>query len=147
MKKHIAKAVSILSLFVTLSVGAVSASAQTGLMTAAIPFDFTIGKKTLPAGRYEIDRGAITGHMVIRSKDNREAMVFSTSSVEAKKTPGKGYLMFHRYGSQYFLRRVWMPGNGTGCELPPSRPERKLINERNLAQKATEPEEVHIAMR
>jgi hypothetical protein len=37
-------------------------------------------------------------------------------------------LVFHRYGSQYFLAQVWSAGNSEGRELPRSRAEREVAS-------------------
>jgi len=46
--------------------------------------------------------------------------------------PAEGKLIFHRYGDRYFLSQMWMPGNPTGRELPPSKAE--LETARTISQ-------------
>jgi len=75
-----------------------------------VPFDFTVGKVSLPAGSYSgLNPGQVS---------------------EATK------LIFHRYGDQYFLAQFWNLGSETGYELPRSKAEREIG--RHVAQPKTE---------
>jgi len=144
MKKQVLSFVAMVGLLMTLTVVFVSGQ-QTRLMTATIPFDFTIGQKTLPAGKYEIYHNGRPNALVIRSMDCRVNVMFLTNSVQAKRALAEAQLVFRRYGDQYFLGQLWSPGDDVGHESPQSRRERELINEKHLAQRAAEPEFVYIA--
>ncbi len=146
MKKQALNIVAMLSLLATLT--AVSASAQSAkLMTVTIPFDFTIGKTTLPAGKYNVERSSSLNVLVVCSPDWRTSEAFHTQSVQAKGSGAQARLEFRRYGDHYFLARVWMQGHDVGRELPQSRRERELANgsAKHLARNAVEPETVYIA--
>ena len=98
-----------------------SAYAQTGVVKANVPFNFIVSKAQLPAGQYRIQSIGVTGSaMTIQSPDGKFTQAFlpnACSSPQAQKTTK---LIFHRYGSQYFLAEIWRSGNDRGQELPVS---------------------------
>ncbi|MBS1791577.1 MAG: hypothetical protein JST85_27960 [Acidobacteria bacterium] len=108
------------------------ASAQEGpLLKAYIPFAFTIGSKTLPAGDYEIRRGLSTQPelLLIKGEDHenwKQEMFFLTNMAQASVTPTKTQLVFDHVGDRYFLSKVWMAGENSGREAPISKVERKM---------------------
>ncbi len=104
-----------------------SAYAQTGLVKANVPFNFIVNKTEMPAGQYRIQPLGLTGvAMSIQSTDNKvinTVLPHSCESVEAQKT---SKLVFHRYGSQYFLAQIWREGDNRGQELPKSGRESEI---------------------
>jgi hypothetical protein len=111
---------------------------------ATIPFDFMVRGRFLPAGTYEVKRvnDAPEG-LVIQNEATHQTAIFETGPVEARRTPDRAKLVFHRYGDDYFLAQVWTPGDDTGRMLFPSHRERRLSRE--LAQNSAEPETVVVA--
>lgn len=91
-------------------------------ITVHTPFEFTVANKTMPAGNYII-RSLSPSRLLIRSEDGREAVIASVFAVQAKKTPTESQLIFARYGDQYFLYQVFVPGTDTGRQLPRSHVE------------------------
>lgn len=94
-----------------------------------IPFAFTVGNKTMPAGRYSVSRVSADseGQLIqISSLDGKANTFRTTTPVTTTKPKAKGTLVFHRYGDQYFLFQVWSPGGSIGRSLPRSRSERDL---------------------
>jgi len=99
-------------------VGAVTASAYaqaagTQPVVANIPFDFNVGSKTLPAGKYTItvvnpasDRKVLQ----IRSSDGRSTAITQTTGVIGTASE-KTKLVFHRYGDHYFFAQAKMAGD------------------------------------
>ena len=126
-------------LFLTLCLltvgGGVVANAQIGTfsrMQANVPFSFTVGNTTLPAGRYEIRRLDVTATNVLelRSIKGRTTVVFE---VEDAQTPDdqparKTELVFNTFGDQNFLSQVWVAGSEEGSELAKSRMEKRLVD-------------------
>jgi hypothetical protein len=132
------------SLSVLLAV--VSAGANSGLkVQATIPFDFTAGDETLPAGTYTVETISSNGLLAIRSEDYTRKMFILTGAKEAKNESESGKLVFRKYGDLYFLAEVW--GYDAGQEVFKSRTERQVIRERrqHLAKGAAEPELICIA--
>ncbi|MBL8191831.1 MAG: hypothetical protein JNK38_27715, partial [Acidobacteria bacterium] len=64
MKKQITTIVATLSLIVTLTALGIAAGLTTKV-TADIPFDFNVGGKTLPAGKYTVAKGTTQGLLII----------------------------------------------------------------------------------
>jgi len=132
------------SLSVLLAV--VSAGANSGLnVKATIPFDFTVGHKTLPAGTYTVETINSNGPLVMRSEDCTQGIFIMTGAMQAKREPEPATLIFRKYGDLYFLAEVW--GYDAGHQVSRSRTERQLIRERrnHLAKGAAEPTLVYIA--
>jgi hypothetical protein len=104
-----------------------SAYAQTGVVKANVPFNFIVNKIELPAGAYVLEGiGLSDTAMAIQSRDSQLVTVALPHACEASQTPAKTKLVFHRYGSQYFLAQIWRAGNPRGKELPQSGREREL---------------------
>jgi len=113
---------------------------------ATIPFAFSVRGKTLPAGEYEIKRitDSPDGLVIRNVNDKHDSVIFETESVEPRKIPNTGEIVFHRYGDDYFLSEVLTAGEETGRELAPSRAERQL--RREMASTKNEPETVTVAV-
>ncbi len=138
MKKQITTIVATVSLIVTLT--AIGIAGLVSNVTANIPFDFAIGGKTLPAGKYTVMKGTAQDMLIIQSADKKASAGVITQSGDAK-TKGKASLEFHRYGNQYFLAAV-SDGIKVG-ELPMTNAERKAARGKdNLAVNETKPETV-----
>lgn len=121
-----------LAALMTLAAAVASASAQSFTnIRANIPFDFTVGGKTLPAGKYTVQRinpnSADT--LLIRSEDGKAGAIGLTNAVQASTSPAQAKLIFHRYGNSYFLSEVWTDGDDIGRRLLKSRSERELDQE------------------
>lgn len=117
------------AVLMTLAAAVASASAQSfTAIRANIPFDFTVGGKTLPAGNYTVQRGNSSSAetLLIRSVDGKAGAFGLTNAVQARTPSVQTKLIFHRYGNTYFLSEVWTDGDGIGRRLPESRSEREL---------------------
>jgi len=105
----------------------VPANAQSGSRALAnIPFDFSVGNTTLKAGSYSVEQ-LQSGIIALSSSDNKEhqfAMTFPSGSDQQSQ---ESHLVFLRYGSEVFLKKVSLAGNENSYELPESRRERELI--------------------
>ena len=133
MKRVAAKRFASVGLLVVMMIVAASASAKAQSLayklTANIPFDFSVGGKKLPAGKYWISRGQQSNGdqiLQIRSVDGHANISRLTIPVVTLDPVAKGTLVFHRYGEEYFLSEVWPAGGLTGRELPKSHAERDL---------------------
>jgi len=73
---------------------------------ATIPFDFTVGQRSLPAGTYEITPLG-PGVIAVRGWKGKELVSVTTliiSTSEVNKNPNE--LVFNKYGDQYFLSEI-----------------------------------------
>ena len=111
-------------------------------LRVAIPFEFIVSGKTLPAGNYEVRRinDSPEGLVIRNIIDKHDHVMFETEAVEAKKIPKRSEIIFHRYGDTYFLSEVFTGGEQMGRELPASRAERQIRYE--AARNQIKPETV-----
>ena len=128
MRNKVNTALIIISLL--MSVGMVTTYAQIGdtRVEADVPFDFIVGKTTLPAGKYEIvNPGEFNPSILeIRSLDGRTSILCTTASVQAPRTATKSELVFNKYGDSYFLHQIWVEGEQIGDEIEPSKTEQEM---------------------
>ena len=103
-----------------------------GDIRASVPFSFTVNKRVLPPGTYNVSSGA--AHSLLISGFGGGAFASGQRAESSKSTSPK--LVFHRYGDEYILREVWMSG-ASGYELPPTARERELASGRSGATTAT----------
>jgi hypothetical protein len=97
---------------------AVSVHAQTSgtqRVIANIPFAFSVGKTTLPAGRYTItvlnptsDRKTLQ----IRSVNGRASAIVLTTTSDGNLSDN-AKLVFERHGDQYFFAQAQLAGDAT----------------------------------
>lgn len=96
---------------------------------ANIPFDFNISEKKLPAGEYSVGRAINHSDdllVSISDREGRSKAIRLSNAVVRSRPNGKGLLVFHRYGDQYFLFQVWPAGATVGREFQKSKSEREV---------------------
>ena len=86
------------------------------VMKANIPFEFSIGDQTFPAGHYSLVNVAPM-LLELRDAENRCLTRARTNSVLASKTPASSKLQFYSEGGQPALARVWQKDYPIGQEL------------------------------
>jgi hypothetical protein len=122
MKKKIYISFGIFGLMLMLSI--VPAMAQhPGTIKANIPFAFTVGDKTLPAGEYTIKLPIASGiaAITIKSKDGKEAVMALADPVKPGDKAEELGLIFVKNGDKNVLFQVFVPGVELGQELLSSR--------------------------
>jgi hypothetical protein len=134
MKRQIAKGLAML--MVTLALAAASAAVANGQskarMAAKVPFDFVVADKELRAGEYSVGTMSQAGDLIGITNERGDAALRNTSPRERRgRLDAK--LVFHRYGSTYFLSQVWMAGEATGREIAKSKQERAIARELKVA--------------
>src|SRR5215475_11687819 len=143
LKKQAIRAFVLLSLLVPLSAIYVYGQGKTLVRGAKIPFDFSVGDKTFPAGVYSVTRVNQERVMLrLSSEDGGESINIITSPVEANEYPKTGQLIFRRYGETYFLSQIWESDEIQGRQLVKSRTERSV--ERDLTKRGEGPAIVDI---
>jgi hypothetical protein len=120
------KALAVLVFAVALAVVPAGAQ-QSERMTMTIPFAFSIGDATLPAGTYRVWRtSATTGSYLISNVDgDAAAAVTSPARLEGRRAV-RAKLVFHAYAGEHFLAEIWMPSSFNGTELITSERERQM---------------------
>jgi hypothetical protein len=105
----------------------VPAHAQSGGRALAnIPFDFSVGNTTLKAGSYTVEQ-LQSGIIAFSSEDEKEHQFALSFPADSDKQSQEPHLVFVRYGSEVFLKRVVLSSNEDCHELPESSRERELI--------------------
>lgn len=107
--------------------GIVPAVAQvTTNIKVDIPFDFTVGDRTLPPGQYSVKGSMGSSFMIIQGMQEKHNIASAlTSSAEKLKASNASKLVFHKTGDRYFLRSAWTAGASAGRELVKSKMERE----------------------
>jgi hypothetical protein len=144
MKNRVASTLALVGLLAVLA--ASSAQGQVpAKVIVSVPFDFTAGKATLKAGKYNIKRSGGAA-LSIRSLDGTStALVSAPLTLSSQIAKGGERLVFNRYGDQYFLSQVWLSVD-TGRQVYPSEQEKKTAHRFELANHA-KPERVEILIR
>ena len=123
MKAMIVAVMTMLGVILTI----VLAHAQSGSRALAhIPFDFLVRNTTLKAGSYTVVQ-LRSGLLAFSSKDGKEHQFVLTIPGDSGNQSQEPHLVFTRYGSETFLKRVFLAGNEDYDELLQSRREKELI--------------------
>lgn len=125
MRNKIYRTIAIFGMFV--SVAMVNAQGQAPSKVGVdIPFEFSAGKTTLPAGVYRIKR--MSGELVsLRSEDGKSVVILHAPVTHTSSDPNAiERLVFSKQGEEYLLsqiwltadsgRQVWMDRNGVKSE-------------------------------
>ena len=113
-----------LALLLLLSAGAAQAQVD---LEAAIPFEFLVGNKVLPAGNYTLTTDIVSGVVQIHGRRNGEnAAIISFALGGGDNSQHESELVFNRYGDSYFLSQMWGKYSSTGRAIPQTRRERTV---------------------
>src|SRR6476619_4312196 len=115
--KNLTRSVVTLSFFVVLAATSALAQGRTRV-TADIPFDFTVGETSMPAGKYIVPKHTKTNNLLLLTsrEANKSAYAMFNDRIKSRGAD-KTVLVFHRYGNDYFLSQMWAAGESTGTEL------------------------------
>jgi hypothetical protein len=109
----------VLSLLLTVA----GAHAQTAAR-AKVPFAFKVGAKQMPAGTYTIRNDAGSSLVTVRNvQTGTSVLTLGRPGSPSKKT---NKLLFHRYGSQYFLTAILGSEGSQGMQFPATKQEKEL---------------------
>ena len=99
--------VAILGIFLAFAVASVNAQAPS-TVEVNIPFEFSAGKTTLPAGVYSIKR--MSGNNVrLRSEDGHSSVILNAPVTNSSTDPNAvERIVFERYGDQFALAQIWL---------------------------------------
>jgi hypothetical protein len=98
-------------------------------MNVHIPFNFSVGERSLPAGNYTLNTQIAPGAVLIRSNDDmKNAVMLLTTGVSSRKVSEDARLVFQRYGESYFLSQLWKPGYDVGRQFPESKLQREVAS-------------------
>jgi hypothetical protein len=114
---------------------AVSAVAQQNGAEATIPFSFIVGTRTLPAGDYTLRQGTTPTVVTIQNKNQRNSTGVMASGLSGQvKSDGTNKLIFHKYGSQYFLSEIRTSDSTMNLHFEVSKAESRARSQAKEAQ-------------
>lgn len=144
MKKQLSSIVTVLSLLIAMT--GIGFAQVPAAIRVDIPFDFTVGNKPFPAGKYLVKRLSGVDTMIIHSADNANSIPFLVHGGETVKGDAPCQLSFNRYGEQYFLSQIWDGSDTTGKKLLKSKSERETATRmrEHLAQNEANPQIVTV---
>jgi hypothetical protein len=94
-------------------------------MTVNIPFEFTVGSVSLPAGQYEFIRTDDDIYQV-RDADGRSLFAMPSASIQANGVPEKSALKFAAVDGRHVLVQIWNEQADIGSEF---RPEQSYVEQ------------------
>ena len=139
MKKELLKGITMLALIVTLAlatavISANAQSANSSKVIASVPFEFSVGYKSMPAGEYSVQTiVSASDGLLIQSTDGKISALRLSDTTHTSKEKPHARLVFHRYGERYFLAEVWNGVDNTGSKLRQSQEERAFASELTIA--------------
>jgi len=104
---------------------AATASAQDHKVQATVPFSFTVGSSTLPAGTYTIGSSMNTSDVLKLSNWEKGVSILTVGRANQSNPKRADVLVFHKYGDQYFLSQIRSDGASMNVDLTPSKAEAK----------------------
>jgi hypothetical protein len=94
----------------------------------AIPFEFFIGTETLKPGDYVITL-ICDKQIALRGTHSQTAVMVLTNPIDGGADSAAPRLVFHKYGSRYFLTQIWLHTSDAGRELYVSPEEISMARE------------------
>jgi hypothetical protein len=130
MKKRI---LAMTGLLVLCSFAATQAARAQEQLSVNIPFAFTAGERTLPAGEYRVQKlDGSSAVLLIRCTEPRGAVMVVTGPTQSGKLQERSKLVFNRYNDHYFLSQVWNAGYSSGRQLRKTQREKEIALSANL---------------
>lgn len=101
-----------------------NALAQQKDVRVAVPFDFTVGDKLLPAGTYSI-MPISESTIAIRNGQTHSAVLTQAAS-DSRRSQKGGELVFNKYNGQYFLHEILCESVAMNVSLPTTKIEKRV---------------------
>jgi len=84
--------------------------------TANIPFEFTVGNLSFPAGQYDFVRTE-SGVYMVRDTDGNGLVVLTGAQIQLEGIPAKSMLKFAVVNGHHVLVQIWNGFTSTGNEF------------------------------
>jgi hypothetical protein len=112
---------------------ALCAPAQDREVRVTVPFNFTIGNQTVPAGNYIVSSRSESPDLVhIRSLE-KKVHLMTLGRPEHDPKQHTNALVFHKYGGEYFLSDIRTGNSSMNFHFPVSKAERRALTQRDEA--------------
>ena len=99
--------------------------AQSLALKVNIPFEFSVGQNTLPAGTYTVEK---RGDLLLISDRNGNSATVLSNATQNKAYKLESMVVFHRYGDRRFLSEVRWSDYRTARGVLMSASERKIAS-------------------
>lgn len=120
MKKLIARSIASLLLSVVALGSFVQAQSPERTIKANIPFEFSVGNRSFPAGRYSLVR-VEPFLLELRDPEGRVLAHVLTQSVQSQTLPSQPRLLFDHEDGAHALIQVWQENESIGQQLTSSK--------------------------
>jgi hypothetical protein len=105
---------------------------QPGVRAVAnIPFAFQLGPHQYPAGKYALELNG--NHLLLIEGRSASGFMEVNWDGGGNRSAATGRLVFHHYGSRYFLREMRVPGNSEFLASAESKAERRARKEETVS--------------
>jgi hypothetical protein len=112
-----------------------SLHAQAMNIQATIPFDFQIGSTVLPSGEYSIRHSGGVLFVKQTSGAHKGGIFLTVGEDRPAGSNAASTLLFNRYGSTYYLSKVWSAESNEARATPKTEREKELA--RHIGQPGT----------
>jgi hypothetical protein len=120
MNNMVARVLTSLLLGVLMMGSAAHAQQSQRVIKANIPFDFVVGSRIFPAGRYLLVR-IEPSLLELRDSDGHVLANVLTQSVLTLTSPASPKLRFDAEGGRHVLTQVWQENESIGQQIPQSK--------------------------
>jgi hypothetical protein len=121
MKRILAIALVLASTLVATGIS----SAQDNRLQATVPFSFTVGGNTLPAGTYTIGTAAGGSDILTLNNWQKGVNILAVGQPDSYNPKKANVLVFHKYGNQYFLSEIRSEGASMNIDFAVTKAEKK----------------------
>jgi hypothetical protein len=129
-KKNI-KTHMILSAGLSALLGTTTLSAQQRTEVAEVPFTFHAQQQTFPAGEYQVTQKNSGSVFQLMSSEGKS--IYLNAQLLNTTDPQRPHLTFARYGGEYVLSAISMPGTDIGHAVSQSAIDKNLTQKMGLA--------------
>lgn len=131
MKRQAYTLIAMIVLVGSMAVAAQAQNSGRNRLTADVPFEFHVGDKTMPPGRYtvsQINPASDRVALQLRNQDGSAVVMLQMNAVIGRAQES-AKLIFKRYGNRHFFAETWIDGERTGLQAVRSRAERAAQQE------------------
>jgi hypothetical protein len=129
--KRIASIFTGFSLAVLFFVASAQAQFDGPKLKADIPFEFTVGKISLPAGQYEFMRTGANIYL-IRDANGRSSYTVTSAPIQANGVSEKSMLKFATVDGRHLLIQIWNERADIGNEFQYAQSSAELANQPSI---------------
>jgi hypothetical protein len=116
----------------TILLAATFGLAQSHVVKAQIPFEFTAAGKVFPAGQYDFTYNVLQKFVIVRGIEKgseSNARLVTLLAEQMHTTPNDAHVVFDKIGDKRYLSEVWIPGmQGLSLLSTKEKHEHEIVN-------------------